>query len=99
MASAARIGLGAGAALITLGENGSYYRGEAGAFHVPARNAGRVVETTGAGDAFIGCFAHTYSQGGNVDEAIQQAVRYASHSVTGKGTQTSYASAEEFSAL
>ena len=84
--------------IVTLGEKGALWMHgpQTHRFDAPAVAA---VDTTGAGDAFIGCFAHTYSQGGNVDEAIQQAVRYASHSVTGKGTQTSYASAEEFSAL
>jgi ribokinase len=57
------------------------------------------VDTTGAGDAFIGCFAHSYSQTPDVEQAIALAVKYASHSVTGKGTQTSYASGDELAAL
>ena len=33
---------------------------------------------------------------GDIDAAIKRAIRYASHSVTGRGTQTSYASADDF---
>ena len=55
-----------------------------------------VVDTTGAGDAFVGCFAATYISSGDIDSSIQRAVRYASHSVTGRGTQTSYATASAF---
>ncbi len=59
----------------------------------PAVNA---VDTTGAGDAFVGCFAATYIASGDIDGSIQRAIRYASHSVTGRGTQTSYATASAF---
>jgi ribokinase len=84
--------------IITLGEKGALWLhgDETTRISAPAVAA---VDTTGAGDAFIGCFAHCYSRDGDVESAITQAVRYASHSVTGKGTQTSYASAEEFAAL
>jgi ribokinase len=58
----------------------------------------KAVDTTGAGDAFIGCFAAQLAAGAAVADAIAQAVRYASHSVTGKGTQTSYASSDDFAA-
>ncbi len=84
--------------VVTLGEKGALWmHGEdTGRFSAPAVNA---VDTTGAGDAFIGCFAHSLSQDGDIEKAIGLAIRYASHSVTGKGTQTSYASAEQFAAL
>jgi ribokinase len=57
------------------------------------------VDTTGAGDAFIGSFAHHFAGGGDVVPAIEAAVRYAAHSVTRKGTQISYASRAEFDAF
>ncbi|MEP5763268.1 MAG: ribokinase [Halieaceae bacterium] len=84
--------------IVTLGEKGALWlRGsETSRVEAPTVSA---VDTTGAGDAFIGCFAHSYSQDGDVEKAMQSAVRYASHSVTGKGTQTSYATGEEFAAL
>jgi len=84
--------------IVTLGDKGALWlRGdETTRVEAPAVDA---VDTTGAGDAFIGCFAHSYSQEGDVEKAMARAVKYASHSVTGKGTQTSYASSEEFAKL
>lgn len=57
------------------------------------------VDTTGAGDAFIGSFAHHFAAGGDAVTAIEAANRYAAHSVTRKGTQISYASRAEFDAF
>jgi ribokinase len=48
---------GAGTALITLGEKGALFHARDRSLHVPAVSAGPVVETTGAGDAFVGGFA------------------------------------------
>lgn len=84
--------------IVTLGDKGALWlRGDEET--LVAAPAVKAVDTTGAGDAFIGCFAHSYSQHGDVEQAMGLAVRYASHSVTGKGTQTSYATAAQFSAL
>jgi ribokinase len=84
--------------IVTLGEKGALWlRGtEETLVSAPSVSA---VDTTGAGDAFIGCFAHSYSQTPDVEQAIGLAVKYASHSVTSKGTQTSYASGDELAAL
>lgn len=54
------------------------------------------VDTTGAGDAFIGAFAHFHTQGLPVFEALGEAAKYAADSITRRGTQRSYAPAEEF---
>ena len=54
------------------------------------------VDTTGAGDAFVGCFAQTLVASGDIDAAIQRAIKYASQSVTARGTQTSYLDAKAF---
>lgn len=48
-------------------------------------------DTTGAGDAFIGCFAHHWAADRDVAAALAAANRYAADSVTRHGTQTSYA--------
>lgn len=82
--------------LVTLGDKGALWLHGDERRHVTAP-AVSAVDTTGAGDAFIGCFAAEIARQTAVEEAIARAVRYASHSVTGKGTQTSYATAEEFS--
>lgn len=81
--------------IVTLGDKGALWMhgGERTQFAAPTV---KPVDTTGAGDAFIGCFAAHLSRGVEVADAITEAVRYASHSVTGKGTQTAYATAEEF---
>ncbi len=84
--------------IVTLGEKGALWLhgNEAAMVDAPSVEA---IDTTGAGDAFIGCFAHSYSQNADVVEAMSLAVKYASHSVTGKGTQTSYATGEQLAAL
>lgn len=78
--------LGSRGALWVNGEAAKRYQGE----KVDA------VDTTGAGDAFIGCFSHVLVQTGDIDTAITIANRYAADSVTRRGTQTSFATAEEF---
>ncbi len=57
------------------------------------------VDTTGAGDAFIGSFARFLSGGATPEEALSRAARYAAHSITGRGTQSSYADAAAFDAF
>lgn len=54
------------------------------------------VDTTGAGDAFIGSFSRYYSLTGDLTAALDKAVRYAADSITRPGTQKSYATAAEF---
>ncbi|MTJ79565.1 MAG: ribokinase [Telmatospirillum sp.] len=56
-------------------------------------------DTTGAGDAFIGAFAHFHVQGRDLMTALSQAARYAALSITRPGTQKSYASAGDFAAF
>lgn len=57
------------------------------------------VDTTGAGDAFIGSFARFLSGGATARSALERATRYAAHSITGRGTQTSYADSARFEAF
>ena len=83
--------------IVTLGDKGALWLRGDGRDHFGAPRVD-AVDTTGAGDAFIGCFAAELSRGSAVRDAIARAVRYASHSVTGKGTQTSYATADAFAA-
>lgn len=58
----------------------------------------KAVDTTGAGDAFIGCFSHCLVRGDDLAAALRTANQYAADSVTKAGTQTSYATAAEFEA-
>ena len=81
--------------VVTMGRRGALLVDEAGVRPI-APVAVDPVDTTGAGDAFIGAFAHFYVAGGNVDAALNNAARYAADSVTRRGTQKSYATAAEF---
>jgi ribokinase len=54
------------------------------------------VDTTGAGDAFIGSFARFYVESRDLRVSLARAARYAAHSITGRGTQKSYATLAEF---
>jgi ribokinase len=75
--------------IITLGANGSLLAGRDGSEHVPpfAVNA---VDSTGAGDAFIGSFAVFLGEGVPEKEAVRRANLYAGLSTTGVGTQKSF---------
>ncbi|MCK1993790.1 ribokinase [Peribacillus muralis] len=57
------------------------------------------VDTTGAGDAFIGCFAHFFVENGDVLQAIKKATAFAGLSVTKRGTQSSYPTSMELEAF
>ena len=75
--------------IVTLGEKGAVLVEEDGTkyFEAPTVEA---VDTTGAGDAFIGTFAYELSEENSPEECIKKAVAKASQSVTKKGTQSSY---------
>jgi ribokinase len=81
--------------IVTLGEHGALYVGEEGEFLVPGQ---RVVarDTTGAGDAFIGCFIQHWNCNGDIRQAMKQAVAYSACSVMALGTQSSYPDSEAF---
>ncbi len=92
--TAARKLLNAGirAVIATLGADGVLLVTNTETRHIAAAPV-KPVDTTGAGDAFIGSFAHFYARNGNVVDALHWAVRYAALSVTRRGTQKSYADA------
>ena len=56
----------------------------------------KAVDTTGAGDAFVGSFARFFAAGVPLEAALKRAARYAADSVTRRGTQKAYASADQF---
>ncbi|PMV82566.1 MULTISPECIES: ribokinase [unclassified Pseudomonas] len=81
--------------IVTLGQQGALYVGEEGEFQIPGLSVA-ARDTTGAGDAFIGCFIHHWSRDRDIRAAMTQAVAYSACSVTGLGTQTSYPDATVF---
>ncbi|MDA3029981.1 MAG: ribokinase [Actinomycetota bacterium] len=80
---------GAKSVIITLGENGCYVLSNGIGKHVPA-NKVSVVDSTGAGDAFVGALAHFLDLGIDIFESSKRASAVATISVQGKGTQSSF---------
>lgn len=97
-AAAALIEKGCRNVIVTLGSRGVLWVSTDGEVLIPQDNPVEAVDTTGAGDAFIGCFAHEVTHGSTVHDALVAANAYAANSVTKRGTQTSYASWEDFTA-
>lgn len=83
------------AVIVTMGGDGALFLRGDEVTHVPAPPVS-VVDTTGAGDAFVGCFAAQLSAGQTAADAIAAAVRYAAHSVTAQGTHDAYADTAAF---
>src|ERR1700690_512527 len=75
--------------ILTLGANGSLLAGREGMEHIPAFSV-KSVDSTGAGDAFIGSFAVFLGEGLPEREAVHRANLYAGLSTTGVGTQKSF---------
>jgi ribokinase len=90
---------GVGTALITLGSAGALLHRKAGSTLIPAFDAGPVVETTGAGDAFNGGFAAALAAGAPPEEAGRFASAVAGISVTRAGTAPSMPRRAEVEAL
>lgn len=84
--------------IVTMGSRGSLLVTAEETQLVPSLKVD-AVDSTGAGDAFIGCFVDTYARTQDVLGSMQRASQYAALSVTRKGTQNSYADAREFAAF
>ncbi len=89
-------GLGVARPIITMGAQGAYLDGFG---LVPAVAAGKVVETTGAGDAFNGGFAACLADGMAPEKAVTYACAVAGLSVTRAGAAPSMPQREEVLAL
>jgi ribokinase len=75
--------------VLTLGEKGAFIKNERVREFVPAFSIGKVVETTGAGDAFAGGFAVALAEGKSIIEATRYGCAVAGISVTRPGTAPS----------
>jgi ribokinase len=76
--------------LVTLGESGvALVRRDGSVTRIPARSH-VAVDTTGAGDAFVGAFAYGLAAGMDERAAIDLGTACAGDSVTRQGTQTSF---------
>jgi ribokinase len=83
--------------VLTLGARGSLIAGPAGSVHVPPF-AVTALDTTGAGDAFIGSLAVFLAEGAPEKDAVAAANLYAALSTTRIGTQKSFAKRADFEA-
>ena len=84
--------------IVTLGARGALIATPEGARRIEPVKV-EAIDTTGAGDAFIGSFARYLAAGLSLDAALAQATRYAAFSVTRRGAQKSYATEAEFAAF
>ena len=79
--------------IVTLGEQGVVYCDKkSGEYLIVEAKKVQAVDSTGAGDAFVGSLAHYLSKlgVGEIKRAIELACEYATLSVLKKGTQASY---------
>jgi len=81
--------------ILTLGGNGALLCGREGEQHVPAHPV-TPLDTTGAGDAFIGSFARFLASGLSERESVARANVYAALSTLGTGTQMSFVTQHVF---
>jgi ribokinase len=90
--------MGARAVVITLGERGALLLNSEGTTRVAAE-AIQVVDTTGAGDSFIGSLAYFWGLGRGQDEAVRRANAIAARSVGKVGAQVSFPRRSEIADL
>jgi ribokinase len=91
------LGYGIRRVIITLGANGTLLAAKDGMEHLPAFPV-KSVDSTGAGDAFIGSFAVFLGEGLPEREAVRRANLYAGLSTTAVGTQKSFYDRTRFDA-
>jgi ribokinase len=80
------LSLGSRSAVITVGEAGAVFANGESTGHLPAPKVD-VVDTTGAGDAFVGALAVQLARGVPLEEAVAYAVRAGAAAVTKEGAQ------------
>lgn len=98
-AARALIARGVRTVIVTLGAHGALLvHGDAPVKRIEPVHV-TPVDTTGAGDAFIGSFARYYVEHHDLEAALHKAVRYAADSITRPGTQKSYARQDAFDAF
>lgn len=90
---------GVGTAIITLGERGVLCHSASESIHVPAVAPAAVIDTAGAGDAFVGGFSAALSNGQSPIDAVRFGCATAGIAVTRRGTAPAMPSLSEINAL
>jgi ribokinase len=85
--------------IVTLGSKGAVYISPEGQVHYAEAPKVSAVDTTGAGDSFVGSFAYALASGRDPIEAMKFGISIASLSVTRKGAQSSYPDQTEIPTL
>jgi ribokinase len=80
------LSLGPRSAVITVGEAGAVFAQDRAVQHLAAPKVD-VVDTTGAGDAFVGALATQLARGDSLEDAVAYAVRAGAAAVTKEGAQ------------
>jgi len=84
------LSLRARSVVITRGARGAVWAAAGERGNVAAPPVGSVVDTTGAGDAFVGALCARLSHGASLADAVAYGVRAGSFAVQGDGAQSSY---------
>jgi len=98
-AAATLLKKGARTAIITLGSRGALYHTSGHSEFVPSFSAGKVIDTTGAGDAFLGGFVTALSEGRPPVDAVRFGSATAGIAVTRHGTAPAMPTRAEIEAL
>ena len=77
------------AVILTLGSRGALVLDDAGLTHIAAQPV-QAIDSTGAGDAFVGSLAYYLARGDDLRTATQKSCLIATQSVLKPGTQTSF---------
>lgn len=85
--------------IVTLGSQGAVLINAKGELTRVSAPTVKVVDTTGAGDAFVGAFAFGLASGMSSENAMALGIKVASLSVMRKGAQSSYPSQTEIRTL
>ena len=92
------IGQGLETVIVTLGARGALLATPQGQSRIAPLKV-QAVDSTGAGDAFIGAFARYSAAGLPAEAALDKATLYAADSVTRRGAQKSFAKEADFEAF
>jgi ribokinase len=97
--AAATLAMAAKSVVITIGAGGAVWADRDASGHVPAPRVETVVDSTGAGDAFVGSLATVLSEGGSLGHAVAIGVRAGSFAVARLGAQSSYPMRDDIDAF